>query len=45
MEFAGAPYFMAAIFMALAITVFLLRISRKDGAAVAAQPELSHQVP
>ncbi|MDQ0137124.1 DHA1 family tetracycline resistance protein-like MFS transporter [Neorhizobium galegae] len=43
MEFAGAPYMMAAIFMACAILVFLARISRKT-AAVPFAAELKHQI-
>jgi DHA1 family tetracycline resistance protein-like MFS transporter len=43
LEFAGAPYFMAAVFMALAIVVFLLRISRQEE-KTAVQPDPSHQL-
>jgi DHA1 family tetracycline resistance protein-like MFS transporter len=43
MEFAGAPYMMAAIFMACAILVFLTRISRKTVAGPL-EAELTHQI-
>ncbi|MBW6422949.1 TCR/Tet family MFS transporter [Rhizobium sp. XQZ8] len=43
MEFAGAPYLMAAFFMGVAIIVFLTRISRKTE-SISAEEGLSHQV-
>lgn len=42
-EFAGAPYLMAAVFVAIAIAVFLSRISRKTAIAVH-EDGLSHQI-
>ena len=42
-EFAGAPYLMAAIFMLVAVLVFLSKISRKTPVAVV-DNELSHQI-
>jgi MFS transporter, DHA1 family, tetracycline resistance protein len=43
-EFAGAPYLMAALFMGIAIAVFLARISRKAETNPAGH-EVSHQIP